>query len=121
MDEYQNGEFYGFQCKWNPQVTRLLFVLMWISKDRKYRKNHVITIKIDGSDIRVAINADQWGKGRNHINWCPDGVHLSMNLNVDGDVIRVIKVKHDGTDLQKLLYNVPGQGTSRCIKAEGLY
>jgi hypothetical protein len=119
MDEYQNGEFYGFQCKWNPQGTRLLFVLRWITNDRKYRKNHVITMKSDGSDIRVAINADQWAKGGNHINWCPDGEHLSMNLNVDGDVIRFIKVKYDGTDLHKLLNSVPGSGHPTVHKSGG--
>jgi hypothetical protein len=110
IEKYKNGEFYGFQCKWNPQGTRLLFVLRWITKDRTYRKNHVITMKNDGTDIHIAISAPQWAKGGHHINWCPDGDYLSMNLNGDGDGLRFIKVKYDGTDLHKILDNVPGSG-----------
>lgn len=110
MEEYQNGEFYGFQCKWNPQGTRLLFVLRWITKDRKLRKNHVITMKNDGTDIHIAIPAYQWAKGGHHVNWCPDGENLSMNLNIDGEGLRFVKVKYDGTNLHKILDNVPGSG-----------
>ena len=110
MDEYANGEFYGFQCKWNPQGSRLLFVLRWLSKDGKDRKLHVITMKNDGTDIHVAIPAREWAKGGHHINWCPDGEYISMNLNIDGNGMRFIKVKYDGTDLHKILNHVVGSG-----------
>jgi len=110
MDEYQNGEFYGFQCKWNPQGTWLIFVLRWISKDGKPNKLHLITMRSDGADIHVALPAREWAKGGHHICWCPDGENISMNLNLDGKGLRFVKYKYDGTNMHKILEHVPGSG-----------
>ena len=110
LEDYREGESYGFQCKWNPQGTRLLFVLRSFSKDYAIRKNHVITMKSDGTDIQLAIPPQVWAKGGHHINWMPDGEHLSMNLNIDGQGLRFVKVRYDGQGLQKLLDEVEGSG-----------
>ncbi|OPZ83232.1 MAG: hypothetical protein BWY76_02372 [bacterium ADurb.Bin429] len=108
--QYADGEFYGFQCKWNPQGTRLLIVVRWVSNQGLQRKNHVITMRGDGSDIHLAIPAVEWAKGGHHINWHPDGEHLTMNLNLHGDGLRFVQVRHDGTDLHALLDDVQGSG-----------
>ncbi|AFH61174.1 TolB family protein [Paenibacillus caseinilyticus] len=110
MEEYLNGESYGFQCKWNPQGNRLLFVLRSFGRDRSSRKNHVITMKQDGTDIQLAIPSHVWAKGGHHINWTPDGEHLTMNLNMDGQGLRFVKVRYDGVGLHKLLDDVVGSG-----------
>ncbi|ANE45200.1 hypothetical protein SY83_01370 [Paenibacillus swuensis] len=110
LDDYMEGENYGFQCKWNPQGTRLLFVLRSFNKDRTIRKNHVITMKSDGTDIHLAIPSYVWAKGGHHINWTPDGEHLTMNLNIDGQGLRFVKVQYDGEGLRKLLDEVEGSG-----------
>lgn len=110
LKQYADGEFYGFQCKWNPQGTRLLIVIRWVSHHGLPRKNHVFTMKSDGSDIRLAIPAEEWAKGGHHINWCPDGASLSMNLNIDGDGLRFIKVRYDGSGLHKILDQAYGSG-----------
>jgi hypothetical protein len=110
LEEFKDGEFYGFQCKWNPQGTRLLMVLRWLSKDRRTRKLHVITMKNDGTEVFVAIPSEEWGKGGHHINWSPDGEHLTMNLNIDGNGLRFVRVKYDGTGLHKILGEVTGSG-----------
>ncbi len=107
---YVNGEFYGFQCKWNPQMTRLLIVVRWLSNDGKRRKEHVFTLKKDGSDIRMAITPDLWSKGGHHVLWHPDGENITMNLNIDGDGLRFIKIRYDGSNLHKILDNVFGSG-----------
>lgn len=97
----ENFEFYCFQVKWNPQGNRLLTVIDWLPKKDNQRQRVVITMRADGTDIRTAVTNEQWTKGGHHINWMPDGEHLSMNLNVDGKPgIEIITVKYDGTNLK---------------------
>lgn len=105
----QDYEYYCFQVKWNPQGTRLLTTVQWSPVGGGARLRSVITMKPDGSDIRTAITPEQWAKGGHHINWTPDGEHLSMNLNVDGkEGLELITVKYDGTDLKTVF--TPGSG-----------
>jgi len=95
------NEFYCFQVKWNPQGTRLLTTLEWHPTKGGPRVRNVITMLANGSDIRTAITNEQWAKGGHHINWMPDGEHLSMNLNADGETgLEIITVKYDGTGMK---------------------
>lgn len=97
-DEY---EYYCFQVKWNPQGTRLLTTVQWTPKSGGNRRRSIITMLPDGTGLHTAITNDQWSKGGHHVNWTPDGEHLSMNLNVDGNPgIEIITVKYDGSDLK---------------------
>jgi hypothetical protein len=106
IDSPEKFEFYCFQVKWNPQGTRLLTVLDWLPKMEGHRQRAVITMRPDGTDIKTAITDTQWSKGGHHVNWMPDGEHLSMNLNVDDKPgIEIISVNYDGTDL-KTVYAV---------------
>lgn len=105
-DDY---EYYCFQVKWNPQATRLLTTVQWSPLGGGPRRRSVITMNADGSDIRCAITPEQWGRGGHHINWSPDGEHLTMNLDVDGvGQLDIIRVRYDGTGLCKLF--TPGSG-----------
>lgn len=111
-------EYYCFQVKWNPQGTRLLTTVQWSprvdqssarSASGVGRRRAVITMRPDGSDLRTAITPDQWGQGGHHVNWMPDGEHLSMNLNVDGQPgLELITVRADGSDLKVIF--TPGSG-----------
>lgn len=105
----QDYEYYCFQVKWNPQGTRLLTTVQWSPVKGGARLRSVITMRTDGSDIHTAITPDQWAKGGHHINWMPDGEHLSMNLNIDGkEGLELISVKYDGSDLKTVF--TPGSG-----------
>ena len=105
----QDYEYYCFQVKWNPQGTRLLTTVQWSPKGGGPRRRSVITMRADGSDLHTAITPDQWAKGGHHINWVPDGEHLSMNLEVDGKPgLEIITVKYDGTDMKTVF--TPGSG-----------
>lgn len=110
-------EYYCFQVKWNLQGTRVLTTVQWTPLSGGDRRRAVITMKPDGSDIRTAITPEQWARGGHHINWMPDGHHLSMNLNIDGrEGVEIVSVKYDGTDLKEVYpigsghpsYNVAG-------------
>lgn len=105
----QDFEYYCFQVKWNPQGTRLLTTLQWAPKGGGPRRRSVITMRPDGSDLRTAITPDQWAKGGHHINWTPDGEHLSMNLEVDGKPgLEIITVRYDGSAMKTVFS--PGSG-----------
>jgi len=111
-------EYYCFQVKWNPQGTRLLTTVQWSARaDRNAvrsaagagRRRAVITMRPDGSELCTAVTPEQWAKGGHHINWMPDGEHLSMNLDVDGKPgLELISVLADGSDL-KIVFQ-PGSG-----------
>lgn len=101
VSRYGPGDFYGFHTKWNAKSNRLMFVLRYLPEQEEKYKPHLITMKADGSDIRMAIPATLWAdKGGNHPNWCPDGDHVMMNLDISGDGWRFVKARYDGSDLK---------------------
>ena len=114
---YARGDFYGFHVKWNPQGTRLLFVLRWLPRTwlpwrrkKKYRRLNVITLDADGGQPRIAVPDSAWRRGGNHPNWCPDGEHVLMNLNVAGDGLRIARVRYDGSGCVALSRTLRGSG-----------
>ncbi len=112
-DDFAAGDFYGFHVKWNPRGTRLMFVVRWSPHDDDAwvsRKNSVITMAADGSDIRCAIPASQWSKGGHHPNWTPDGERVMMNLKLDGENMRLVSARCDGTDLRAMHPDLEGSG-----------
>lgn len=102
-------EYYCFQVKWNRQGTRLLTTVQWTPLDGGKRRRAVITMNSDGTQIRTAVSPDQWARGGHHINWQPDGEHLSMNLNVDDDPnLEIVSVRYDGAEMKTIFE--PGSG-----------
>lgn len=102
-------EYHCFQVKWNPQGTRLLSSVQWGSPGGGARRRAAITMNADGSDIRTAVSPDQWARGGHHINWHPDGEHISMNLVVDDDhELAIVTMRFDGSGLRKVF--TPGSG-----------
>jgi hypothetical protein len=113
----EKGDFFGFHVKWNPQGTRLMFVLRWLPRSwlpwrrkKSYGLKQVITMDADGGNIRVAVPAALWSKGGHHPNWCPDGDHILMNLNPKGDGLRFTRLQHDGSGIEVLAAPVRGSG-----------
>ena len=97
----QEYAYYCFQAKWNPQGTKILTTIQWSLLTGGPRRRVVITMNADGSNLKTAVTADRWAKGGHHINWYPDGDHITMNLNVDGkEGLEIIKAKDDGSDMQ---------------------
>ena len=105
-------DYYGFHVKWNPQGDRLQFVVRGMNPDRE-RTLHarLITLRPDGSGIRVAVPARVWVGGvGNHPNWRPDGENVMMNLNLRGDGMRYVSVRYDGAGLHAMTESVSGRG-----------
>jgi hypothetical protein len=113
----RRGDWFGFHVKWNPQGTRLMFVLRWLPRSWmpwKRKKRHgtkqVITLDADGSNAGVAVSAERWARGGHHPNWCPDGEHVLMNLNTEGKGLRFARLTHDGADCETLVPAILGSG-----------
>ena len=111
VSRYGPGAFYGFHVKWNARSDRLFLVLRYMPlSDNKYRPM-LITMTRDGEDIRLAVPASEWAdKGGNHPNWCPDGEHVFMNLDIDRNGWRFVRAKYDGTGLAKMTDIPASQG-----------
>jgi len=89
------GAFYGFHAKYNPQGTRIAFIIRWLNKGGKHSttKNYLITCDLNGEDITMAVNAKRW-KGGHHPTWTPDGEHFIMNLAYKNHNAFFPKVQH---------------------------
>ena len=72
-----------------------------------------ITMDLDGGKPHCPVGPEQWVKGGHHATWFPDGERISMNLNIDREVLRFVQVNADGSDLRKMLDDVPGRATRR--------
>lgn len=100
-------EFYCFQIRWNRQGTRVMAFLRWNDPQAPKggpRRLTLLTLKPDGTDIRVAVPPEQYARGGHHPMWAPDGEHLTLNLNVrDGTKdLDLVSVRYDGTNLRSL-------------------
>ena len=117
-------EYYGFHCKWNRQGTRMIFTVrsyavdeqasqMEVMHSRRWGslRYNVFTLDNDASEIHLAVGAEHWDRGGHHINFFPDGEHLSMNLGIEGkEGLRLVQCRYDGTGLGPILPDLPGSG-----------
>lgn len=117
-DEYAGGDFYAAHVKFSPDATRLMLVLRWIPREfatfremKQRMKKNVVTMRADGSEIRVAIPSSEWAvKGGSHPIWCPDGERVLMLLRIDGEQMRSVTARWDGSDYHALHDELIGSG-----------
>lgn len=81
-----------------------------IKRQSKQMKPNLLTLRPDGTDIHVVVGAEAWQRGGHHPNWYPDGEHIVMNLNRDGDAIRFVRLRHDGGTPELLAPQLIGSG-----------
>jgi hypothetical protein len=100
-------EFYCFQVRWNRQGTRLMTFLRWHDPEAPKggpRLLTLVTMKGDGSDIRLAVTPKQYARGGHHPMWAPDGENITINLNIrDGTKdLDLVSVRYDGANLHSI-------------------
>ncbi len=121
IDNPQTYEINGFHSKFNPQSDRLMLSLRGFPAGDSPRWNMFnghhdiirfawVTMGLDGGPIHCPVGPEQWEKGGHHATWFPDGQRISMNLNIDREVMRFVQVNADGSGLRKMLDDVPGSG-----------
>jgi hypothetical protein len=105
VEHPERYEYYCFQIRWNRQGTRVMAFLRWADPKNKspVRLLTLVTLKPDGSDIRVAVTPQQYARGGHHPMWTPDGEHITLNLNIrDGAGLDIVSVGYDGSDLHSV-------------------
>lgn len=122
VSRYAGGDFYVFHTKWSPDESRIMVILRWtptVKKSwwskakpasKKTMRKFVVTVAADGTDARIAISDEQWARGGHHPNWCPDSMHVMMNLNMGGDELRFVRVPVDGGQPELLHATAGGSG-----------
>lgn len=100
-------EFYCFQVRWNRQGTRLMAFLRWHDPAEPKggpRRLTLVTMKGDGSDIRLAVMPEQYARGGHHPMWAPDGENITINPNIRDCTMALdlVRVRYEGTDLQSI-------------------
>lgn len=108
-DLLSGGTFYGFHVKFNPQGTRILFVVRVLFDDGR-RYPMVVTCNSDGSDIRLAVTPQRWARGGHHPNWHPDGERLVINLMDPEGRLRFHEFRYDGSEERVLAPERLGSG-----------
>ena len=118
-DRFKGGTFVFFHSKYNPQTSRILQVFRCMMPDAGTEfgiggtgvfKPSLITFNPDGSDVRLALPNEVWGKGGHHPNWHPDGEHILMNLKMDYDRLKLCTFRPDGSDFRVRSETVHGSG-----------
>ncbi len=114
-------EIYGFHSKFSPQGDRLMLSVRWFpardhpewnmfKRDRLAVSMAWVTADLEGGPIQCSVGPEEWVKGGHHATWFPDGKRISMNLNIDHEGLRFVQVNAEGTELRKMLDQVPGSG-----------
>lgn len=110
---YEGLDLYGFHVKWNLQGTRLQFVVRSVPAgggEWSSRRPMLVTMRPDGSELHLAVPAELWARGGHHPNWTPDGEHVMMNLKLDGENMRLVAVRYDGTNPRAMNDHLLGTG-----------
>ncbi len=118
---YEGGTFYFWHSKFNRQNTRIMQVVRCIfPKDvvdrvpeKMGRNPSVITLDVDGKNIKETVTEKQWEAGGHHPNWHPDGEHIVMNLVpfwLGDSTLRFCKMKYDGSDFSIMSNKYEGSG-----------
>jgi hypothetical protein len=107
IENAERYEYYCFQVRWNPQGTRLMAFLRWHDPSEPKggpRRLTLVTMRGDGSDIRLAITPAQYARGGHHPMWAPDGENITINLNIrDGTKeLDLVSVRYDGANLHSI-------------------
>ena len=116
---FEGGTFFFFHSKFNPQGTKILQVFRGMLPNAGTDfgiggtgifKPSLITFNADGTDLKLALPNEVWGKGGHHPNWHPDGERILMNLKLDYDRLKLCTFRYDGSDFSVLSETVHGSG-----------
>lgn len=110
-EPFEGGTYHVFNVKVNPRDDRLLAVI-FLRGVPGYPgwPVQLMTCKLDGSDIRLALPYRLWRIGGHHPNWAPDGDHIVMNLRSPGEEMRFVRFRYDGSAMVTLAPGHKGSG-----------
>ncbi|MBD7955056.1 PD40 domain-containing protein [Stenotrophomonas sp. Sa5BUN4] len=111
QSELAGGSYYVFNVKVNPSNDRLFAVIFSTGVPlRAGTPVQLITMRLDGSDVRLAMPDRLWRVGGHHPNWTPDGEHILMNLRPKGEQMAFVQFRSDGSELSIVAPGHKGSG-----------
>lgn len=111
QSELAGSTYYVFNVKVNPTNTKLFAVLFCTGvRLRGGTPVQLVTMNLDGSNIKLAMPDALWRVGGHHPNWTPDGEHILMNLRPKGKPMAFVRFKADGTCLETVAPGHKGSG-----------
>ncbi len=121
IEDAGSQEIYGFHSKFNPRGDMLMLSLRWFPAgdnprlnmfklDKKAVRYAWLAAGLSGQPLHCSAGPEVWIKSGHHATWFPDGKKISMNLNIDGDGMRFVKVNSDGSELSKMHGSIYGSG-----------
>lgn len=110
-ERLEGGVQYIFNVKVSPDAQRL-FAIMFMrkAKGRAGWPTQIITSRLDGSDIQLAMPDRLYRHGGHHPNWIENGKYILMNLRAKGKAMRFVKFRPDGSGLETVADGVQGGG-----------
>ncbi len=110
--------YYGFHSKWAPSGDRILFTVRAVAAPWALRYDnigtplmfYIFTMKPDGSDLNLAMDASFWNRRGHHINFAPDGKSLTLNHVLHFDHMRFVQSTLDGSEKHVMTEAVLGSG-----------
>lgn len=112
----ENGTFYFWHTKINPQSTRILQVLRCIFPSGVGGRNPMVfTYDILGQDIQLASGSHIWAQSGGHPNWHPDGINIIRVLKPEenSSSYRFCQHRYDGQNFRVLSNTIQGGGHPR--------
>ncbi len=111
-----NGTYYFWHSKVNPQSTKILQVLRCLFPDGRGGRNPMVfTYNTDGTDLKFASGEFVWGQGGGHPNWHPDGLHIIRVMKPEGSggQNRYCQFLYDGSNFKIISNRIKGEGHPR--------
>jgi len=106
-----DGTFYFWHSKFNPQGTRVMQVLRCVFPDGWGKRNPTtFTFNSDGSNVHYLPFTSVWNAKGGHSNWHPDGEHLIRIILDETGTGRYCQVRFDGSDRKILSDTLLGGG-----------
>ncbi|MEP7706674.1 hypothetical protein [Paraglaciecola sp. 25GB23A] len=92
FDKIKRGFNFIFHVKYSPNGKNILIILRNKPKLEKLKSsNFLVNYNIESGEVNLLVTPKRWGSGH-HPNWCPDSLHIVMNLNFRRYPICISKV-----------------------------
>ncbi len=117
----KGGTYYIFNTKVSADGAKIFSVLF--SRNIPLRAGwavQLVTMDIDGSNVKLAMPDKLWCKGGHHPNWCSSNGDLIMNLKLDGKNMEFVKFDASGENVRSIANGLKGSGHPS-ISPDGRY
>lgn len=111
QDSVKGGTYYVFNTKVSKDGNKIFTVLF--SRNIPFRAGwavQLVSMDIDGQNIKLAMPDKIWSKGGHHPNWSGVDNKIIMNLKLNSKKMQFVEFDSDGSNIQPIAKGVKGSG-----------